>query len=120
MVDISRHGPGITVGGCGVLVMSATVCSEFAMVPWFRRRVDVGEHYLGNWSGIIRIHLRGEKKDRIPHFGFLSGFFARFFCGLYYRCFVYSVDYCKSRVVFKYSVWNMEYGMYQYGISSIN
>ncbi|CAP94713.1 hypothetical protein PCH_Pc18g04890 [Penicillium rubens Wisconsin 54-1255] len=66
MVDISRHGPGITVGGCGVLVMSATVCSEFAMVPWFRRRVDVGEHYL---------------------------------------------DYCKSRVVFKYSVWNMEYGM---------
>ena len=49
MVDISRHGPGITVVEGGVLVTSAgNVCSEFAMVPWFRGLCDVGEHYLGN------------------------------------------------------------------------
>lgn len=68
MVDISRHGPGITVVEGGVWVTSTgTAYSEFAMIPWFSRRV-MSEGINSEWNGSI-CEAR-KKKDRIPHLRF--------------------------------------------------
>jgi hypothetical protein len=46
-----------------------------------------------------RIHLRGEKNDRIPHIYVSMGFFCLIICGLY-RTNVFGMDYCKSRELY--------------------
>lgn len=61
MVDISRHGPGITVVEGGVWVTSTgTAYSKLAMIPWFSRRV-MSE---GINSELEWIHLLGEEKKK--------------------------------------------------------
>lgn len=117
MVDISRHGPGITVVEGGVWVTSmGTTYSEFAMIPWFSRRV-MSEGINSEWNGSICEARKKKRPD--PTLTFLSGSFARFFCGLYHTR-VFCIN-CKSRkLVCRYGVLCMEYEMYRYGISSMN
>lgn len=116
MVDVSRHGPGITVVEGGVLVTSTgTAYSEFAMIPWFSRRV-MSEGINLEWNGSI---CEARKKKFGSHTYVFIGFFPRFFCGLYHTR-VFCID-CKSReLVSRYSVLCTEYEMYRYGISSMN
>lgn len=110
MVDIPRHGPGMTVVEGGALATSTgNVYLKFAMIPWFSGCVRA---LIWGW-----IHLRGEKKKRSdPTLTFLSGSLLGFSVGCLITR-VFCVDYCKSReLVSKYSVQSTEDAKFRYGM----
>jgi hypothetical protein len=102
MVDISRHGPGITVVECGEFQVMPTV---LGICPWFRRMISKSINLKVEW-----IHLRGEKK-KDPTLTFLSDSSLGFFVGCIYPVF-FGIDYCKSRKlygVWDVSIWKIKY-----------